>query len=90
MIDEEGKFVEDKRAKRIRNTKRAINRQTKLAKRSFGQWRTDQPHRYAKMHALNCGIPGCVMCANPRRIWGQKTIQEYKADLAGDIDGTIS
>lgn len=77
---EEEKFVEDRKAKRIRRTKRAIARQTKILRvtKNDSQWRIDQPHRYAKMHALNCGIPGCVMCANPHRVWGEKTIQERK------------
>ena len=80
MIDSDGNFIEDKRAKRIRRTKRAINRQTKILK-DLGlshKLESRQPHRYAKMHALDCGIPGCVMCANPRRVWGQKTMQERK------------
>lgn len=80
MIDSDGNFKEDKRAKRIRNTKRAIDRQTKILKDRGLEYQLEhkQPHRYAKHHALDCGIPGCVMCANPRRVWGQKTIQERK------------
>jgi hypothetical protein len=83
MIDDDGKFIEDKRAKRIRRTNRAINKQVKIAKRS-GAYRTDQPHRYAKHHAMDCGIPGCIMCANPRRVWGEKTIQERKFECEGE------
>lgn len=78
MINDDGNFVQDKRAKRLQRTKRAIDRQMKIAKQAGITWNTDQPHRYAKKHATDCGIPGCVMCANPRRVWGEKTLQERR------------
>ena len=33
---------------------------------------------YAKQHALNCGNPKCAMCANPRKFWGELTLQEKR------------
>jgi hypothetical protein len=39
---------------------------------------TEQPHRFAKHHVLNCGNPKCVLCANPRHTFGEKTIQEKR------------
>jgi hypothetical protein len=70
--------VELKRAKRRRLTTNAIERQKRIAKTCGIKHKHDQPHRYAKHHATNCGIPRCVMCGNPRRIFGDKTIQEKK------------
>ena len=61
-------------SKRIHNTQKHIDRQLRIAKTS--DLDVSQPHRYAKMHALNCGDPKCFMCANPRKVWGEKTMQE--------------
>ena len=76
MINDDGMFVEDKKAKRLQRTKRAIDRQIKIA-RSAGI-DVKSPHRFAKKHALDCGVPGCPMCANPRRLRGEKTLQERR------------
>lgn len=86
MIDSDEKFHENKKAKRIRRTNRAIARQTRILKDRGLSYQLEykQPHRFAKMHALDCGIPGCPMCANPRRVWGQKTIQERKFETRED------
>ena len=68
------------RGRRRSLTKNAIEKQKRIA-RAHGM-RVRKSHRYAKMSATNCGIPGCIHCANPRRVWRQKTIQELKADEA--------
>lgn len=47
---------------------------TELAGRDHGQ----SPHRFHKKNALNCGDPKCVMCMNPRKAFGEKTIQERR------------
>lgn len=71
--------VELKRARRRRLTTNAINRQKRIAKQAWNaEHLLKQPHRFAKHHALNCRIPRCVMCGNPRRVWKQKTLQEKK------------
>jgi hypothetical protein len=48
----------------------AIARQVKIAK-AHGLTNKDkaikEPHRLAKHHAMDCGIPGCPLCSNPRR-----------------------
>lgn len=36
------------------------------------------PHKYAKTHALTCGNANCVMCGNPRKFFGERTIQEKR------------
>lgn len=67
-----------KKATRRARTEVAIERQRKIAK-SMGITHTkDQPHRYAKMHSLNCGDPNCAMCGNPRKFFNERTIQEKK------------
>jgi hypothetical protein len=54
----------------------AVQRQTKIAQIHGAP--TDEPHRFVKHHAMNCGQPGCILCSNPRRIFKQKTIQEKR------------
>ena len=61
-------------SRRISNTENAIKKQVRIAK-SYGV-KQEEPHRYAKYHALNCGKKNCILCTNPRRLFGEKTIQE--------------
>jgi hypothetical protein len=75
MSDEESKI---KHSKRILKTDNAVKKQTKIAK-EYGVPITE-PHKFAKHHAMNCGNPKCHMCGNPRKVWGEKTIQEKKFD----------
>ena len=63
-------------SKRIHQKNVKIKRQVKIAK-SYGM-EVKEPHRLAKHHALNCGNPECFMCANPRKVFGEKTIQEQR------------
>ena len=37
-----------------------------------------EPHKFAKHHAMNCGNPKCVMCANPRKTFKELTQQEKR------------
>jgi len=73
---------------RIKNSRRrqqddgAINRQVKIAKTNHVD--VAQPHKFAKHHAMNCGDPRCVMCANPRRTTKELTVQEQR--LFQDLD----
>lgn len=69
-------LIEEKRAKRRHRTKNAIERQKRIAK-SLGLSILAE-HKLAKMHATNCGDSNCAMCGNPRKFWGQRTIQERK------------
>lgn len=71
MSDEDTK---EKRSKRIQKVQNFIKKQMKIAK-LYGL-SVDEPHRLAKKHALNCGNPDCVMCANPRKLWKETTMQE--------------
>jgi hypothetical protein len=73
MSTEEDKF---KHSKRILKDENAIRKQLKIAKAHNVPVKT--PHELAKHHAMNCGNPNCVMCANPRKVWKEKTIQEKR------------
>jgi hypothetical protein len=37
-----------------------------------------QPHRHHKTKIFNCGDPRCAMCGNPRKFFGQDTVQERR------------
>lgn len=70
---------------RLHESKVHIDKQVKIAK-SHG-FPVDTPHRFAKHHATDCGTPQCVMCGNPRRIFGEETIQEKRFKQAElDLD----
>ena len=75
MSTEQDKF---KKSKRLLKDENAVKKQTKIAK-TFGV-PVKQPHKFAKHHAMNCGNPNCVMCANPRKTFKEKTIQEKRAE----------
>lgn len=67
-----------KKATRRSRTQVAIERQKRIAKCHGIVHDTEQSHRYAKMHSLNCGDPDCAMCGNPRKFFNERTIQERK------------
>ncbi len=67
-----------KHSKRILKTDNAVKKQVKIAK-EFGI-EVKEPHKFAKVHAMNCGNPNCVMCANPRKVFKEKTIQEKRLE----------
>jgi hypothetical protein len=73
MSHEEDKF---NHSRRLHKEQAAIDRQVKIAK-EFGM-PVKEPHKLHKHHALNCGDPNCVMCMNPRKAFGEKTMQERK------------
>ena len=81
MASLEEKF---KKSKRRLNTNKVIEKQDKIAKSLGVNHKHNQPHRYAKHHALDCGIPNCMICGNPRKIYKEKTIQERRQE---PIDG---
>ena len=79
MSNEDAKL---KHSKRIQKTQNQIKKQTKIAN-SHGM-PVDEPHKFAKHHAMDCGNPECVMCGNPRKVWKEKTIQEKRFDEVKD------
>ena len=79
MSTEQDKF---KHSKRIQRDENAVKKQTKIAKQ-YGS-SVEEPHRFVKHHAMNCGDPNCVMCANPIKIFKEPTQQEKR--LFQDLD----
>jgi hypothetical protein len=50
------------------NDENAVKKQVKIAKaHGLTNKSLKEPHRLAKHHAMDCGIPGCPLCSNPRR-----------------------
>ena len=66
----------DKHSKRLQKETNAIRKQMKIAKSHGVPTNEIEGHRYAKHHAMDCGNPDCVMCANPRKTFKEPTIQE--------------
>lgn len=85
MSDEISKI---KHSKRLQKDENAIKKQIKIAKEYGVPVKEHEGHRFAKKHVLNCGNPKCVMCGNPRKTFGEKTIQEKRNEQIdlGDID----
>ncbi len=73
MSTEQDKF---KHSKRLLKDENAIKKQTKIAKQHGSN--VEEPHRFAKHHAMNCGDPNCVMCGNPRKTFKELTLQEKR------------
>lgn len=61
-------------SRRMLNTQSAIKKQTSIAKANGVPVTED--HRFAKHHATNCGKKYCIFCTNPRKLFGEKTVQE--------------
>lgn len=72
MSNEEDKI---KHSKRLLKDKNAINKQVKIAKNAG--LKVDEPHKFAKHHAMDCGNPKCMMCSR-EKVFGERTIQEKK------------
>jgi hypothetical protein len=73
-----------KHSRRISKKRSAAIKQVKIAKAHGITPR--EYHRYSKHHSMNCGRPHCMLCTNPRRIWGDTTLQEKKFDLQLRVD----
>ena len=72
MSKDQDKF---KHSKRLHKDHAAIEKQLKIAK-SHGMANkvVEEPHRLAKRHAMDCGVPNCPMCSNPRH---NKTVKDH-------------
>ena len=74
-----------KKAKRLQQTERHIERQANIASLYMNN-PTKQKHRYHKKKAMNCGQPNCVICGNPRKFFGEKTMQERRFECLVEDD----
>lgn len=72
MSKDQDKF---KHSKRLHKDHAAIEKQLRIAK-SHGMANkiVEEPHRLAKHHAMDCGVPNCPMCSNPRH---NKTVKDH-------------
>lgn len=75
MSDEDSKV---KHSKRMQQKTNHIKKQYRIAKDYGHVMYLNQPHRLAKHRAMDCGIPECAICGNPRRIFEEPTIQEKR------------
>ena len=65
-----------KHSKRLQKDENVIKKQTKIAKAAGLE--VNEPHKFAKHHAMNCGNPKCFMCSNPRKVFKELTQQEKR------------
>lgn len=63
-------------SKRIHQKQNYVKKQTKIAKAYGIPVKPGEEHRLQDHAAVNCGTPGCVFCANPRKLFKEKTIKE--------------
>lgn len=70
----------EKRITRIHKDVVKAKRQIKIAKnKSHYEYRNQKSlNHFVKQHAMDCGIPRCPICGNPRKIFGDLTYQEKK------------
>jgi hypothetical protein len=73
MSKEQDKF---KHSKRLQKDENVIKKQTKIAKAAGLE--VNEPHKFAKHHAMNCGNSKCFMCSNPRKVFKELTQQEKR------------
>ncbi len=83
MSDE---ITKEKRSRRLLKDETKAKRQKKILKSMGAQIDPFVSANYFnKKHSLNCGNPNCVMCGNPRKMFGDVTIQEKKFVEASEI-----
>jgi hypothetical protein len=73
MSHEQDKIKNSRRRLKDEN---AIHKQVKIAKAKGVK--IDEPHKLAKHHALDCGNSVCPVCSSPRKLYGEKSIQERR------------
>jgi len=69
-----------KHSKRILQKETYVKKQVRIAKAHGMPVKSGEEHRLAKHSATTCGDSNCVMCGNPRKFWGEPTIQEKRFD----------
>ena len=83
----------DKHSSRLHADDTAIKKQVKIAK--VHGIEIKEPHKLAKHHALDCGVPNCPMCSSPRKTYKEPTIQEKSFDQTkawvdeGELDDAL-
>jgi hypothetical protein len=65
-----------KHSSRLHQEEVHIKKQVKIAKAAGVH--VDEPHKFAKHHAMDCGNPKCPVCSNPRKLYKELSIQEKR------------
>lgn len=73
MSDENDKL---KHSERLHQKENHIRKQMDI--RKSHKFPEDEAHKYHKVSGTTCGDPKCHMCGNPRKFFGEETIQERK------------
>ena len=73
-----------KHSKRLLKDENAINKQVKIAKASG--MKVDEPHKFAKHHAMDCGNPECFLCSNPRHNGSKDKLTQQEKRLFQDVE----
>ena len=68
--------AKQKHQRRIQQKNNHIQKQCKILKEYSIP--VGEPHKLHKTRAMNCGNPHCYMCANPRKVFKEETMQERK------------
>ena len=74
MSTEQDKYKNSKRRLKDEN---AVKKQTKIAKAHGVP--VEEPHKFAKQHAMDCGNPQCLLCSR-EKVFGEPTIQQKRFD----------
>jgi len=69
-----------KHSERIHQKETKLESKMRLAKEYNHEHALKNPHKYHKTSLMTCGDSNCVMCMNPRKAFGEKTIQERRAE----------
>ena len=65
-----------KHSSRLHQEEVHIKKQVKIAKAAGIH--VDEPHKFAKHNAMDCGNPKCPVCSNPRKLYKELSIQEKR------------
>jgi hypothetical protein len=84
MIKMSNEYDKIKNSKRRYKDEIAVKRQLEIAKENR-LIDSNEPHKYHKRHAMNCGNSRCYLCSNPRKVHKDKLTQQEKR-LFQDID----
>lgn len=69
----------------MKNKKRALrrhhaNRMMRKVSNYYAAWCRDDREQFARYHYNHAALCSCEGCGNPRKHFGEKTMQERKAD----------
>jgi len=78
---------DDKRAKRIQNNQRIINKRLKLIKNDdprYYEQIKDKPHKVLKQHPYDCGKTDCMLC-HSEKVFKKKKHRDKRHSIIYDV-----